>query len=266
MFKRVLYLCLFCISVNAKFLGDAGYGYNFYRYEEPGLMKIDGMLHTIFTKLAYVGDIAGVEVNYIQAFNANLKYNGSTQGGTPLINIPSKDDFFNVDFKIGARLGLYDNYNGFGYFGIGYRYLDNRVSGSGGYRREQLYYYIPIGFSASDGMSLGGLFARYGIEFRYMFLGVNRTHIGDAIPNINPSVLTMEQKNSFGLKVHTGFDYFISDYFKLFTQFSADYWYVRESSTGITTQTKNNSYIIKQAWIEPRNNTFQFGVEVGLGF
>lgn len=265
MLKKVLYIFLFCVVTNAEFVGDAGYGYNFYRYEEPGLMKIDGTLHTIFAKLAYLGDSTGLEINYLQAFDINTKYDGGTMSGKPLLNIPSKDAFYNVDFKFGTRLRLFNNYDGLGYIGIGYRYLDNRISGSGGYRREQIYYYIPVGFYASDGMFADGLFARYGVEARYLFLGVNKTHIGDAIPDANPGVLKMIQKNNFGLRVHSGFEYFLTKDFKIFLQVSADYWYVRESSTAIASYTQNGvSY--RGTFIEPTNNTVQFGVEIGIGF
>ncbi|RDU56704.1 hypothetical protein [Helicobacter sp. MIT 99-5507] len=266
MFKKFLYLCLFCIVANARFITETGYRYSFYQYEEPGLMKINGTLHAFFAKLAYISDFISTEMNYAQSFNANLKYNGSTQGGTPLVNIPSEDNFFNADYKIGARLGLYNNYEGFGYLGIGYRYLNNRISGSGGYRREQVYYYVPVGFYASDSMSSRGLFARYGFEFRYMFLGINKTHIGDAIQGINPSVLEMEQKHGLGFRTHFGFDYIMINDFKLFTQLSAEYWYIRESSVGITTYKDNSGKIVQQSWVEPRNNTVQFSIEVGLGF
>ena len=264
MFKKFLYLSLFCVIANARFSGEAGYGYNFYQYEEPGIMKIDGTFHTIFAKLAYINTIS-TEINYIQSFNANLKYNGSTQGGTPLINIPSKDSFFNIDYKIGARIGDYASYDGFGYVGIGYRYLNNRISGSGGYEREQAYYYIPTGYYASDCIT-SILFARYGFEFRYVFLGVNKTHIGDALPGISPSVLKMEQKHNLGFKTYVGFDFFVSDSMKIFTQLSAEYWYIRESSTSMTTYKNSDGSIIQQSWVEPKNNTIQLGIEIGFGF
>ncbi len=263
--KKVIFILIFTISLNASFIGDAGYGYNFYRYEEPNLMKIQGALHTIFAKLAYLGDIVGVELNYLQALDQSTKYYGSTMSGLPLLGTPSNDSFYNVDFKFGKRLNIFDNYDGLGYIGIGYRYLNNQLSGLGGYRREQTYYYIPIGFHVSDGMFIDGLFARYGAEARYLFLGVNKTHIGDAISNIDPSVLKMIQKNNFGLRVHSGFEYFLSNDFKIFMQISADYWYVRESSTAIATYISNGvSY--KGVFVEPANNTVQFGVEFGIGF
>ena len=62
MLKKIVYILLFSIALNAKFIGDAGYGYNFYRYEEPELMKIEGALHTIFAKLAYS---TGIDVSPI---------------------------------------------------------------------------------------------------------------------------------------------------------------------------------------------------------
>ena len=265
MLKKIVYILLFSIALNAKFIGDAGYGYNFYRYEEPELMKIEGALHTIFAKLAYLGDYVGLEFNYLQAIDQSTQYYGSTMSGIPLLNIPSKDNFHNIDFKFGKRLNIFDNYDGLGYVGIGYRYLDNKISGSGGYKREQVYYYIPIGFYASDEMFADGLFARYGAEVRYLFLGVNKTHIGDAIANVNPSVLKMIQKNNFGFRVHSGFEYFLSDEFKIFMQISADYWYVRETSTAVTTYMANG-LSSQLTLVEPSNNTVQFGIELGVGF
>lgn len=265
MLNKLYIFFVFVITVNAKFIGDVGYGYNFYRYEEPGLMKIEGALHTIFAKLAYIGEYTGLEINYLQAIDKNTKYNGSTMSGIPLLNIPSKDNFYNIDFKFGKRMNIFDNYDGLGYIGIGYRYLDNKISGSGGYKREQIYYYIPVGFYASDGMFTDGLFARYGAELRYLFLGVNKTHIGDAILDANPSVLKMIQKNNFGLKVYSGFEYFLSDKFKVFVQVSADYWYVRESSIA-TASYRYNGVLYQGSFVEPMNNTVQFGIEAGIGF
>lgn len=266
MFKRLSVLLLFVITLNAEFIGEAGYGYNFYRYSEPGLMKIQGNLHTVFAKLGYLGEDTGLEVNYLQAFDENTKYFGSTMSGIPVLNIPSKDNFWNLDFRFGARMDMLgDNYDGLAYIGVGYRYLKNKISGQGGYTREQIYYYIPVGFYAIDGMSIDGLSARYGIEARYLFLGKNKTHLGEAIPSANPSVLTFTQKNNLGFKIYIGFEYEIAKAFKIFTQASADYWYVRDSDTVLAT-IRNGTSLSQGSFVEPSNNTIQIAIEAGIGF
>ncbi|RAX52689.1 hypothetical protein CCY99_06870 [Helicobacter sp. 16-1353] len=264
--KIILSLVFFVITLNAEFIGEAGYGYNYYRYTEPGLMKIQGNLQSVFTKLGYLGDEIGLELIYSQTFAPKTKYFGSTMSGIPVNAIPSKDNFWNLDFRFGRRMNMLgSNYDGLAYIGVGYRYLKNNVQNEGGYTREQIYYYIPVGFYAIDGMGADGLSARYGAEFRYMFLGTNKTHIGEAIPSINPSVLTFTQKNNFGLKVYIGFEYEIAQSFKIFTQATADYWYVKDSNTQSVTYINNTSTLYQGYFVEPNNNTIQLGIEVGIG-
>lgn len=264
---RILFILSFFVAgLSAKMIAEAGWGYNYYRYSEPGVMKIQGNLHSVFAKLSYLGSNSGVEANFSHNFDVNTKYFGSTMSGTPLDSIPSKDTFWDADVRFGKRMNfLAKNYDGLAYIGFGYRYLKNKVSNQGGYTREQIYYYVPMGFYAIDKMLLENLFARYGIEFRYAFLGTNKSHIGEVNPSFNPRVLHFTQKHNFGLKVYTGFEYRISGSFGVFIQTSADYWYVKKSSSARANWIDSNQQY-QGEFIEPNNNTIKIGIEVGARF
>lgn len=260
----LVYLC-FLNMLNAGIVGDIGYGFNYYQYSEPSLMRITGNVHTIFTRLGYLGDTVGFDVNYNTTFNNNTYYYGSTMSGIPILNVPSKDRFWDSKIRVGSIIDFLSNgSSGLAYVGFGYRYLKNKVLNIGGYTREQIYYYIPIGFYSNSKL-VDYFYIRYGFEFKWIVMGINKTHIGEVMPTIDTPILKFNQKNNFGINGHVGFEYKINDYAGFFTQLRVEYLYVKDSNVIKVSYTdrgvKQTSY-----FVEPTNNTIQAGIEAGFTF
>lgn len=265
MLRKIAILCAFLGALNAEFIGEAAYSYGFYRYTEPGLMKIEGTLQLATLKLGYFGKRLGIETNFAHSLPSSTKYIGQTMSGTP-VNAPSRDDLWALDVRLGTRRFVFGNhYDGLTYIGAGYRYLKNKVQHAGGYTREQDYIYLPFGFYYVDESPWDDIYVRYGVELRYAFLGRNKTHIGEVLPSIDLPVLRFTQKNNFGSKVYVGLEYDVVETFRFFVQFSADYWYVNESNSVRAVWSENATR--KQGYFyEPKNNTVSFAIEAGFGF
>lgn len=108
-------------------------------------------------------------------------------------------------------------------------------------------------------------YVRYGFEFKWIFVGTNKTHIGEVIPTIDTPILKFNQKNNFGINGHVGFEYKINDYAGFFTQVRVEYLYVKDSNVIKASYTDRG---IKQTsyFVEPTNNTIQAGIEAGFTF
>lgn len=264
MYRICLSLLLFSI-LKAGFIGDAGYGFHYYQYTEPGLMQIRGNLHTIYTRVGYLGDSVGFDVNYDTVFDNNTFYYGSTMSGAPILHVESKDRFWDSKFRFGSTMNFLSNGStGLAYIGFGYRYLKNKVINEGGYTREQIYYYIPIGFYMHDKI-VDNFYARYGLEIKWLFNGVNKTHLGEVLPTIDIPVMKFIQKNNLGINTHLGFEYKIDDIAGFFAQVKVEYLYVKDSNTIKATYTEGGASKTFY-FLEPENNTLQAGIELGFTF
>ena len=260
---RKIYSLPFLFSViKAAFVGDVGYGFNYYQYTEPGLMQIRGSLQTIYTRLGYLGDNVGFDINYDTVFDNKTFYYGSTMSGAPVLHVESRDRFWDGKFRFGSVINFFSDDNlGLAYIGFGYRYLKNKIMHTGGYTREQIYYYVPVGFYMHDRV-LDNIYARYGLEIKWLFHGINKTHIGEVLTTINTPIMKFIQSNNLGISAHLGFEYKISDVSGFFTQLKAKYLYVKDSNTIKVTYT--NGETKTSYFLEPANNTFQAGLEFGL--
>lgn len=263
---RKICLLLICLNLlNAGFVGDIGYGFNYYQYTEPNLMQIRGDIQTINTRLGYLGDSVGFDVKYDTTFDNDTFYYGSTISGMPILHVDSKDTFWDAKFRFGSVTNfLSTSGTGLAYIGFGYRYLKNKVIHIGGYTREQIYYYIPVGFYMHDRI-VGNTYARYGLELKWLFNGVNKTHLGEVLPTIDTPIMKFKQRNNLGINTHLGIEYKFDDLAGFFAQFRVDYLYVRDSNIIGATYT-DNGVANKAYFVEPANNTIQAGLELGLTF
>ncbi len=239
-------------------------------------MKIKGSIQSIFTKLGYTWDLHGFELNFNTTIgDSHTKYYGSATGkeagkrySIPLNNIPQSDTFYSIEALYTLNLSYFLGYEHkmIGYVGFGYRSLTNKdnqfsiiyndgsipVSGD---RRDQEYYYLPIGFYGKERL-IGDLWARYALEARLMFYGKNKTQT--IYNNVVESLHRYKQKNGYGFKAIFGFDYEILETVDVFIQATLDYWNIPQSS---------RVYISAYSYyIEPRNNTIQAGIEAGIRF
>lgn len=164
-------------------------------YEEPGVMKEDGLMFGPSASYTYHDNIMlRGEARYSYG---KLDYQGS---GTI-------DDIDNNLFGIRAVAGydftLSQSAILTPYIGFGYRYLNDDSSGmtsstgARGYERESNYYYSPIGVEAltdlGNGWFVGGVF-----EYDYFWKGKQKSHLGDAIVGL--STVENDQDSGYGLR------------------------------------------------------------------
>lgn len=149
------------------------------------------------------------------------------------------------------------------YFGLGYRNLFNdlRVLGSGGYRRESEYVYLPLGITHRFGT--GGM-SRISTSFEYDYFksggfflkGSQKTYLSDIDPNFNNPVNTQNQ--GYGLRL--GLAYEEKDWS---AGIFYNKWNIEDSDwVDITYYGLPSGYVAR----EPKNTTTETGVQVKYHF
>lgn len=216
------------------------YTYTDLVYKEPGLMNEKGRLAGIrgevgLNLLGLMGVSAGGEYQ-----DGNLYYDGSTFGGTPVKQV-TKDYIRRTEFlghffygPVTISAGLAERY-----------WLNDLVIS---YRRRTRYNYIPVYFT-------------YRMNFMYLKLehdiwqkGWNKSHMSD----VNASARDVEFKLGTGTGFGVELGYLIpagSVTTRVFLAYHK--WDVKESDI------QNDG---TQNLIEPKNNTTEIKVGLGLGF
>lgn len=198
-------------------------------------------------------------------FNAKTFYYGATISGLPVLGVEPRDRFWDSKLRFGSVMNfLSSRSTGLAYIGFGYRYLKNKIIDNGGYTREQIYYYVPIGIYMRDYI-IGNLYTRYGLEFKWLFNGINKTHLGEVLSTIDAPIMKFTQKNNLGINTHFGFEYKINDIAGFFAQIKVEYLYVKDSNIVKATYTEGNINRVLY-FLEPKNNTLQLGLELGVTF
>lgn len=168
------------------------------------------------------------------------------------------DDVYEVRF-IGGIEREVDSYLLGSYIGIGYRFLENdlRDLGSGGYRRESQYLYIPIGITNRFHVSKDARIST-SIEYDVLVWAEQKSYLSD-VNSWHATVFgdpVNEQKSGYGIRVSTAYemiDWSIGLFF--------NYWDIEDSeknqyTDGVTTYTL----------YEPQNDTKEIGLEIKYKF
>jgi len=150
------------------------------------------------------------------------------------------------------------------YVGVGYRYLNDDMSGkisttgARGYERESNYFYSPIGLDIN--IQLGNTFyLKPLVEFDYFWTGSQKSHLSDVNPGLND--LTNTQKDGYGVRGYIGFlfvtqkvDFEVGPYIK--------YWNIEKSEEETITYYGTPIGI---GW-EPENNSTEIGLKITAKF
>jgi hypothetical protein len=220
-------------------------------YREPDVMKEKGMMYGLMGSYTYHSKIM-------------LKAEGRfSLGSVDYSNSGKIDDI--EDFLLEIRgLGGYDFFLpdlGFitPFMGIGYRYLDDDSSGERsttgywGYDRESNYIYSPIGVSFITGLWNGWSFGATG-EFDYFWWGKQKSHLSD-VPGYYD--ISNRQKKGYGLRGSI----IIQERFRNI-DFRAEpfirYWNIKNSEITVDP--------LGRSWIEPKNNSTEIGIMLGVRF
>ncbi|MHA1549850.1 MAG: hypothetical protein ACTSXV_00165 [Alphaproteobacteria bacterium] len=254
--KIFLILVLATSALSAKTL-EFEFGVSTYshEYEEPNFMKEEGTFVEINGAITYRKDfMARLEVRNGKG-KVDYKGSGTTK------NVP--DVLYEYRALVGKDF-ISGNYRWTPYFGYGERTLNDDSSamisdtGSIGYERESKYLYIPLGLTLER--RFAGWAISPTIEYDYFLEGRQKSNLAYLTPILGTPYYDIENKqvdgNGFKLKLK-----FIKD-FKNDTQMSFELFYHQWSidDSQLTIDPDGS------AWLEPKNNTKQFGVRVGYMF
>lgn len=216
------------------------------------------------------GYLPGVELTYVhQPSDSNiflrastnlsygdLKYNGSTWGGTPLSFIHSNTTF-NIEGDIGYAFGRKKIF--IPYIGIGHTYWYRGINSStpGDYSETYSLYYFPVGLvinliqNGDVNLSIDG-------AVRYMFNGTVTAFFSGMDPGFNDVGLNLG--STIGESIKVNFTYLLDKGLSLLVI----PWYERssngQSNTGILSYYGTPISIVQ----EPSSVTDKFGINVGI--
>ncbi len=230
---------------------------SFFHYEEPKHMRENGVLYGVtasYTRTSaaqYEDRMLRVEGGFSAG---QVDYDGGLSDGTDYIPYTMKG---NDDLLVNARLlwgPLWQsaNWANYGYYGLGYRYLqDDSTHDPFGYRRHSNYLYLPLGLKAFR--TLGGpWYLEAGAELDVLLIGLQISEIEES-PTDSSDVENW-QWPGFGLRTSvearrkTGaLDLALAPFIQL--------WWLPDSALSSS-----------NTWVEPRNWSFQGGLNLVVRF
>ena len=228
----------------------------FFEYREPGVMRERGVFSGLAGSYTYNDGL----VLKIAARGAYGQVDYKNSGTIDDIN----DFVFETRGLGGYDMRLSERFSLIPFFGIGYRYLNDDLSGkisstgAYGYERESNYIYSPIGAELiawlDNGWSLG-----FSAEYDIFWWGNQKSHLSDVNPAY--SDLDNEQDQGYGVrgslriaKKGKTVDFLIEPFIR--------YWNIKKSDVSIVTI---NNAIWGFGW-EPKNETIEAGVRLAIRF
>lgn len=145
------------------------------------------------------------------------------------------------------------------YIGVGYRMLNNdlRDLGTGGYRRESQYLYIPIGVTHRFHVGSASRIST-NIEYDYFVWGEQKSYLSD-VNAWYESVFgdtVNKQKNGYGIRVNTAYEEK-----KWSIGIFLNYWNIKDSEINYYLDGYDLYY-----GMEPSNDTKELGIEMKYRF
>ena len=223
-------------------------------YTEPGLMREEGFMYGITGALAYRND------NYMLSVEARadlgqVDYSSGSSGKINNIddNIWEIRGLAGYDFEMAETLAVTP------YVGIGYRHLNDNMggrtstTGAAGYDRKIRYVYSPIGIDVTTAFE-NGWNIKLRLEYDKFWDGDVETHLG-SIPGYYD--IENDQDKGYGARASVMFkkkgetmDFIIEPFYR--------YWSIKASK--YTTDPAGTT------WVEPKNNSKEFGINFALEY
>ena len=147
------------------------------------------------------------------------------------------------------------------FIGFGIRYWNDTIMGAGGYEREILYYYSPIGVQMVSPLS-DSWFWSLNAEYDLFWKGQVKSHLSDVDPGFNDPEVNQNFGDGFGIRFSLQFKNKISEKFSWYIEPFFRYWDVGDSDTAILAF---NDVPIALVY-EPENNTTSYGLYIGFEF
>ncbi len=225
---------------------------SYIEYEEPGVMKEDGIMCGILGSYTY-RDKCMLKLEGRYAYG-EVDYDGQLDDGTDYTVSNIDDTLFEIRGLVGYDFLLSEIATLTPYIGMGYRYLNDALDEDiYGYQRESNYFYSPIGVEANTRL-LNGWSVGLKFEYDYFWKGIQKSHFSDI--DIGLSDVENDQNSGYGcrgsmvfLKEGKDVDFLIEHYMI--------YWSIKKSEDASITYVGN---YIGYAW-EPKNNSKEYGIK-----
>ena len=237
-------------------------------YEEPGVMKKDGIVYGVKGAVEFHDVMPGpVDMLRVEARYARGEQD-YTSGFTGDI-----DDIDTSVFEVRGLLGhdiLFSNGVLTPYVGFGYRWKKDgaggKVSTSGalGYDRESNYSYSPFGVALTadldKGWSIGG-------SFEYdLFWGGTQKSVFSKVHPLNTDLVN-DQDDGYGLRASLRIAKKLDEAFFIAIEPFWRYWDIAQSKPGVYDE--YNAFLgrtVQKTGYEPENSSSEYGVAVSLFF
>ena len=234
---------------------------NYFDYEEPSLIGIDGFMYGLQGNYTYRDRRIKVVLHAsLEATFGNLNYDGRTFAGTPV-----QDD--TDDWIVEPRLwGGYDfvlkgKHVVTPFIGFAYRYWNDKIGGAGGYEREISYLYSPIGVETRSPLA-GEWDWGISAEYDLFWSGRVKSHLSDVDPFVNDPVVDQDRGTGYGVRLAFRFDRELTNRLALKIEPYAIYWRVGGTDAAILTLAGDPVASV----YEPTNNTTTYGLRVHFVF
>ncbi|MBU2062832.1 MAG: hypothetical protein KKF93_00370 [Candidatus Omnitrophica bacterium] len=221
------------------------------KYEEPDVMQEKGLMYGVCGSYTY-SDVLMLKIDG-RFSTGSVDYKNS---GT----LDNVDDYmWELRILGGGDFYLSEASTLTAYTGFGLRYLNDDMSGrvtstgAQGYKRESNYIYSPVGATIStileNGWAIGAT-----LEYDLFWAGKQKSYLG-SIPGYYD--IENDQESGYGLRASIDFIHNGSDMDFIISPF-VRYWDIKDSKITVDP--------IGRGWIEPKNNSTEVGLKVGLKF
>ena len=228
-------------------------------YEESGLMEEVGWLQGVAGSFeTRLGDKAMLQLA-AEAVTGGLDYDGHYSDGSPATT--DTDDFIfegrallGWDFRVHPQVGLTP------YSGLGWRYWNDQIRGTGGYEREITYWYLPLGLQATALSGDGAWRLGAKAEYDRLLYGHVSSHLGDAVAGWD--TVENDQRGGWGLRASVSAERTIGSDWSLVVEPFFGYWDIEKSEESDLT---TGGRVIGRAW-EPANTSTTWGLRLGAKY
>jgi hypothetical protein len=238
------------------------------RYEEPSVMRQKGLLWGHYLRYTYRPPkgtfLHFKELNMyrLEGQLASGKFNYHSEGDPELHVTGKKDVSFEIKGVVGRDFFPVSYLRTTPYIGLGYRYLSDNSDGLNtlvnftnflGYKRFSHYYFLPVGIDLTY-QTVPAYSLESNFELDYVFKGYQVSKIS-VVPGEND--IYNKQKGGFGLRASLRANRYFQ-YGAIFGELFVRYWNIGQSSS--VDDPLSPGFI----WVEPKNNTREIGLRLGL--
>lgn len=262
---KIIFSALLLLSFNLHAEGlslHAGPEFDFYHYEEPGVVDHSGLLIGAWLKWAYFlpyyrGEVQG------DLKTGQLDYSGSICNITTNICTAYKAKTNVVILKLAHRFqySMDDDLSLFA--GLGYRYLYDKGEGSGFYRRIGQYFYLPVGLTTKYSVNSGQSFLVFDFEYDHFISGQIESKLSDT--NQTYSDVKHSQNQGRAFKLNFGYESVATseipkpwNYYLIYEK-----WLLEQTDDAMLLINGSNS---GKSLTEPKNYSEMIGLKIGWNY